>query len=455
MRSVKFLWVILLLAGCASRQDSPDLGGIYDEAARQENVERNPVIVIPGLLGSKLVDGQGRVVWGEFGGNAVDLGSAEGMRALALPMDGGRDDVRADGALQKVKVSLGLDFKFEAYSSMLQAFGVGGYTDEGHAGKLPVDYGPGHYTCFQFGYDWRKSSADNAVKLGRFIEEKRKYVAAERLRRHGSRAPVKFDIVTHSMGGLVARYYMMFGGRSLEGGDMAVTWAGAKHVSKVIMVGTPNDGSVYPLQQLREGFKLAAFVPKIPPAVIATMPGLYELLPTPDLDALIDKDSNPLPAFSEATWERFQWGLADPKQGEVLKTLLPDVPSQAEQRRIAIRYLAETLRDAKAFRRAISQKGNPPAGTTFHAFVGDSESTASRAQVGDDGKPILIDYVAGDGVVTRRSALADRRSKSRAGHRLNGPVPWRDVNFIFTDHVAMTSDPAFTDNVLHLLLERP
>ncbi len=165
MRILIFLWGLLLLTGCVSQSHSPDLGGIYSEAARQENVERNPVIVIPGLLGSRLVDGQGRVVWGEFGGDSIDLGSAEGLRALALPMDGGDDDLRADGALQKVRVSLGLDFKFEAYSSMLQAFGVGGYTDEGH-GSIPVDYGPGHYTCFQFGYDWRKSCAENAVDSG-------------------------------------------------------------------------------------------------------------------------------------------------------------------------------------------------------------------------------------------------------------------------------------------------
>ncbi len=236
---------------------------------------------------------------------------------------------------------------------------------------------------------------------------------------------------------------------------MPVTWAGARHVSKVIMVGTPNDGSVYPLQQLREGHKLAPFLPRIPPAVIGTMPSMYELLPSPELGAVIDKDSEPLPAHSVETWQRFEWGLVDPKQDEVLGVLLPGVGSEAERREISSEYLSEMLRNAKAFRWAISQGGSPPAGTTFHSFVGDSESTASRAQIGEDGTPVLIDYIAGDGVVTRRSALADRRSKAAVGKKITGPISWRDVNFIFTDHVAMTSDPAFTDNVLHLLLEQP
>jgi hypothetical protein len=50
---------------------------------------------------------------------AIDLGKAEGRNLLALPMGRAgwpQDGLRPAGALEKVKVSLGLDFKFEAYS---------------------------------------------------------------------------------------------------------------------------------------------------------------------------------------------------------------------------------------------------------------------------------------------------------------------------------------------------
>ena len=43
--------------GCAtSVTPIPDLGGLYNRAARWRDHQRNPVIVIPGVLGSKRRD---------------------------------------------------------------------------------------------------------------------------------------------------------------------------------------------------------------------------------------------------------------------------------------------------------------------------------------------------------------------------------------------------------------
>ena len=46
----------LLLAGCSAHPKAPDLEGPYNHLAQHEDPHRNPVILIPGLLGSKLVD---------------------------------------------------------------------------------------------------------------------------------------------------------------------------------------------------------------------------------------------------------------------------------------------------------------------------------------------------------------------------------------------------------------
>ena len=38
---------------------------------------------------------------------------------------------------------------------------------------------------------------------------------------------------------------------------------------------------------------------------------------------------------------------------------------------------------------------------------------------------------------------------------LDSPVDWTQITFLYTDHLGLTRDPAFTDNVLYLLLEDP
>ena len=54
-----------LVVGCSFAPDVPDLRGIYDREASYHGVDRNPIIVIPGILGSRLFNREGgEVVWG-------------------------------------------------------------------------------------------------------------------------------------------------------------------------------------------------------------------------------------------------------------------------------------------------------------------------------------------------------------------------------------------------------
>jgi len=76
-------------------------------------------------------------------------------------------------------------------SAALSSYAVTGKSPEGDETAHRSD-SPEHVTCFQFGYDWRKSSAANAVALDDFIEEKRHLGAAEKSRDAaicGSRVP--------------------------------------------------------------------------------------------------------------------------------------------------------------------------------------------------------------------------------------------------------------------------
>ncbi|MDF1552891.1 MAG: hypothetical protein P1P84_07505, partial [Deferrisomatales bacterium] len=137
---------------------------MYSDLARYRDPYRNPIIVIPGFMGSKLVDGEsGDTVWGAFGLSAADPDTTRGARLIALPMAEGtpltelRDGVAADGALDRVVVSFfGFPVERKAYYELLRSLGVGGYRDEDLGRLGVVDYGEGHFTCFQFDYDWRR-----------------------------------------------------------------------------------------------------------------------------------------------------------------------------------------------------------------------------------------------------------------------------------------------------------
>jgi hypothetical protein len=172
------------LTGCQSfGKHESDVKIIYERSAQYHMPDRNPVIVIPGILGSKLIDRDSRRrVWGAFDPESVDPTTPEGARLISLPVEGNRpqselrDGVEPNGVLDKVHVKLlGIPLDIPAYIGILTTLGVGGYRDEA-LGLHAIDYGDDHFTCFQFDYDWRRDNVENAKRLKQFIEAKRAYV---------------------------------------------------------------------------------------------------------------------------------------------------------------------------------------------------------------------------------------------------------------------------------------
>src|SRR5262249_27473189 len=124
---------------------------------------------------------------------------------------------------------------------------------------------------------WRREISENASRLDELIRSAARLTQEAR----GTAEPVKVDVVAHSMGGLVLMYYLRYGTQPLpdDGSLPPLTWAGAQTVGHAILVGTPSAGSVLALRQLVEGVVYAPIVPEYRPAVVGTMPSIYELLP--------------------------------------------------------------------------------------------------------------------------------------------------------------------------------
>ncbi len=462
-----FLFAILVVSACNAPPRVPDLGGLYNDLAQNEDPYRNPVILIPGILGSKLVDKKSEtVVWGTFGFGNADPSSPEGTRLVALPMVGGRnlrdlqDDVIATETLDKVVISFGgYPLVLNTYAYILGVLGVGGYRDEQQSAQGVVDWGNQHFTCFQFAYDWRRDIVESAIRLDNFIIEKKQYVQQELEKRFGIKDhDVKFDLIAHSMGGLVARYYLRYGIQDLpaDGSLPKLTWDGSRHVNNVVMVGTPNGGAIDAILKLVEGYRPALLLPDYPPAVIGTMPSLYEMLPRTRHGLLQDAQGRPVDdIFNPELWRKHGWGLADAKQNKMLQMLLPEEQSPEIRSQIAFEYLTKVLNRAKQFTAAMDVPARPPESLHLYLVAGDAEDTDKVVRIEKSGKLIVTEKGPGDSVVLRSSALMDERGPGSQTSRLISPIGWRQVLFLFSNHRDITNDPAFTDNLLYILLESP
>ena len=465
--SVGVVICALLLNGCASPHMSPKLGTIYSKIASYRDPYRNPIIVIPGFLGSKLVDStSGVTVWGAFGFGAADPATPAGAQLIALPMEEGkelselRDGVAPAGALDRVVVSfLGFPVQLNSYYNILSALGVGGYKDEELGRSGAIDYGNDHFTCFQFPYDWRRDIVETARELDRFIQEKRRYIKEETRKRYGiDDYEPKFDIVAHSMGGLVARYYLRYGGTELPMDDTPLrpTWAGARFVEHAIMIAPPNAGTLEALTDLVQGDKPGFFFPYYSPAILGTMPAVYQLLPRSRHAPLLDSDGTPVADILDPRlWEANGWGLADPKQDEILRVLLPAVTDVSERRRIALDHQRKSLARARRFAESVDIPSEPPPSLKLLLVAGDAVMTARTIQYTPPDRFRIIEAQPGDKTVLRSSALMDERDEKERTGRVVSPIRWDQVLFLPSDHLGLTRDPAFTDNILYFLLERP
>jgi len=445
------------------QREVADIAAIYQRAARQDLTTRNPVIVIPGVMGSNLVAMESaKSIWGDF----QQRDSHQSMRLIGLPIKLGTplDQLHSlsesDGTLGELKSKVaGMTVRMSFYGDVLTALGVGSYSGKAKLRSKHIpdyDVGDSASVAFEFSYDWRRSLDESAAALQQFITQATRFLQLQR----GNNDSIKFDIVAHSMGGLVLRYFLQYGGQRIpyDGSLPRLTWAGAQKVATAVIVGTPNGGSLKVMDRLVSGLPKTPLTPAYGPMITGTMPSLYQLMPRSRHKPFIMPGHTESPdLFDPDTWLSMQWGLASKSRETELAKLLQGVSSAAERRDIAIEHLDKCLKNAKAFHAAMDVYApSRPAHLRLHLFAGDGKPTPELCTLSKDNRRLeFLRYAPGDGTVLRSSALLDERVGSEWTPRLASPLQWDSVMFLPSTHMGLTRDPVFIDNVLFMLLEKP
>lgn len=447
--------------------ERPLYSTIAKKSMAYEGIYRNPVIVVHGFLGARLKSSTRDVtVWGSLTGREAIGGiSDEQLRAISLPMAEKtplkdlKDHVYADELLENFSVRvLGMQFNVGAYGKMINILSDAGYVQEG----LPLPKDKHFYSLFIFYYDWRRDIPENAAKLHAFIQQKRAYLQQEYKKLYGvDNYNVQFDVLAHSMGGMVSRYYLLYGNQDLpaDGALPKLDWAGSKYIDKLVIVGTPNAGYLDTFFELVNGLQIEPMAPVYPPAAIGTFHTYYQMLPLNSTRSIVyadDPNGPPINIFDPEVWIKNKWGLASPAQDETLKIILPTVNTQEERHAIAVDHLTKCLKRAKQFTDAMRVNAVPPDDVDFYLFLGDAVPTRRTAAVDrKTGTFEITDYEAGDGKVLASSARMDEREGRTWTPFMQSPIKWNVVTHLTAAHMGITLSQEFADNVVYFLLENP
>jgi len=322
---------------------------------------KDVVVLLPGILGSAL-EKDGSTLWDT---NASAIGHAlltlgHSVQALALKGNGtSGEGVTATRLLDDVHL-VPFFWKIDGYS------GLARYLQE----KLAL--APGE-DFFEFPYDWR---LDNRVSARRLAEQ-----AAEWLARKRRKEPeAKLVLVGHSMGGLVARYFIEVLG-------------GWRDTRTLVTLGTPHRGSVKALDFLANGLnkKLGPVTLLDLSHLIQTLPSVYQLLPIypcvgTSADKLVSLETLNRPAIGQLDLARARAGIEFHREIE---------------------------------RAVESNRANKGYGYRIVPFVGAYQPTFLSALLTPDGVAPLGTYdgqstLEGDGTVPRFSATPIELSSANA-----------------------------------------
>jgi pimeloyl-ACP methyl ester carboxylesterase len=211
---------------------------------------RDVIVVLPGITGSVLRR-DGEDVWAPSAHAVWSALTTRGESLTHLRLGGGGDpgDVVADRLMPDAHMVPGL-VKIDGYSSLARLVRETFDVVPGPGG-VPSNY-------LEFAYDWRLDNRVTAGALARTVQD-----ALHRWQNFSQNPHARVIFLAHSMGGLVARYYL----EVLDG------WRSCR---ALITFGTPYRGSLNALDFLANGYR-KLFVNLT--EVMRSFPSVHQLLP--------------------------------------------------------------------------------------------------------------------------------------------------------------------------------
>ena len=423
-----------VLAGCVAVSKKPDLEALYSTAYMDETDA--PLIVIPGIMGSTLIDAAGKEIW------PVSVNHLAFTRYDDL-IPRADDGIRAGRLFDEMA---GIDF----YGKLVSVLEGAGKYRRAALGQAVTD--KSQRRIYVFAYDWRKSNFEAVAGLHALIEQ---------IRRDYRDPGLKVDIIAHSNGGLIARYYLQYGPQSAESRPAPKPWAeGGQRIRRLVMLGTPNLGSIISVKRLYQGYDMG--LRTAPPEIMAHFATPFETLPLPGTVALLDANGTPvsLDLHDARLWQNNRWSVFSE---EARAHMHPQALAAAQT---VFRKNLEQARDFQAAL-AVPMDDTP---TEVALFGGDCSQTESRALLeGAPGSYRLafsqdqiknrrqnVNYhgllsAPGDGLVTRESASAHKAFEYLSAPSRQELFPVAQTTFFCERHSLLTGNPFFQNNLLYFI----
>ena len=461
---LSLIFGVLLLSfaasGCISARKTPNLEHIF--ATARTSTGKRPVIVIPGILGSELINSKTREkVW-----PSAFRTSEEGL-PISANLEANRDDLVPGKIIETAKLAKLLP-EIYVYRDLLEALRrYAGYR-EGDWQNPAAD--GDRDTFYVFSYDWRQDNVTNARELFRRVQQLKSKLKNQDL---------KFNVVAHSMGGLIARYAAMYGDADLPAGDAAIqpTWNGAAHIGKIVMIGVPNEGSADAFATLVEGYSITEGLRRRVPLLnkltaedAARTPSVFQLLPHAGTVRFLDENLKPIAVdlYDVAVWKQYGWSAL---HTDDFRRRFMNADGTNGEAEVLDAYLAATLKRAQRFHQALDAVNAVNSPVVLLAIGGDCEETLNSPVVLRDPKRnrwvtlvrpreyrtsagvklskrqvTAAMYIPGDGRVTRSSLLGENLFKMRDTQ--TGFTLSRYAVFGCDLHGSLPSNKTLQDNAL-------
>jgi hypothetical protein len=253
------------------------------------------------------------------------------------------------------------------------------------------------------------------------------------------------------------------------------TWAGAKHFNKIMLLGTPNEGSMQALDTLYNGYSIQTpagryYPPFLNRKVGFSIPSIFQLLPHGNTAHFYDEnlDIMNIDIYQIDNWEKHGWSYLEDEK--LTKGMSKTKRQQAEK------YLEATLLRTKRFHEALDAKTKIPTSLQFYVLGSDCKNTLDAAVIYQDkekdiwktltrsdsfrnikGEKISAKnveekiFAIGDGTVSLRSLLAETVSQENGQSLFFVDTNFANKKIVCESHVAIPNNKTLQEEFISIL----